>query len=287
MLAFAYEEPVTLPEAVEAVSREGAVPIAGGTDLVLFMKRGRVSPRTVVSLRRVPDLKGIEVRPQGDLFIGAGVTWTEILAHAQVAERAGVLAQAARVLGSPQIRNVATVGGNLCTAAPSADGAPPLLALDAVVHLAGSSGRRQVPLTEFFLGPFRTVCADTREILLGFTIPGRSLDMRGCYLKHSIRNSMDLSMLGVAAVVQVGEEGVIQECRVALGTAGPTPRRAFEAERVLRGERVEDRLLEAAAEAAAAEASPRSSWRASAEYRRALVKVLVKRALRTCLGMES
>ncbi|HHY93543.1 MAG TPA: hypothetical protein GX513_00825, partial [Firmicutes bacterium] len=274
--------PATAEEAAEVAAREGSVPVAGGTDLILFLKKERVSARTVVSLRRIDEFRRVEMVP-GGLFIGATVTWAEILASDLVRDQAEILAKAARVLGSPQIRNVATVGGNMCTAAPSADGAPALLVLEAMVHLVGLYGRRQVPIADFFLAPFRTVCTDSKELVAGVTIPRASLHLRGCYLKHSVRNSMDLSMLGVAALVKVGPGGEVEEGRIALGTAGPTPLRARSAERVLQGQRPDQSLLAAVAEAAAADSRPRSSWRASEEYRRHLVRVLTKRALEACL----
>ena len=193
-------------------------------------------------------------------------------------EKYGILAQAAHKLGSHQVRNLATIGGNLCHAAPSAETASPLIALGASVKLRSVGGERSMLLEEFFKGPGKTAL-QAGEVLTEIQIPNSLPRTAGVYIKHSIRKAMDLAIVGVAVVVTGGEgNGICSDVKIALGAVAPTPIRAKQAEATVRGKKVEDVLIEEAAQIASKEAKPISDVRASAEYREEMVKVLTKRA---------
>lgn len=259
----------------------GARPLAGGTDLVVQMKEGATRftpPSRLVSLHRIPDLKGIEFSEAGGLRIGAGVTMAEIAASDIIRERFSAIAGGASVVGSLQTMNMATLGGNLCNAAPSADTAPALLALEAHAVIAGPDGRRTLPLEEFFLGPGRTALAPG-ELLTGIQAPAPPRNTGSAYGRHTPRKRMDIAVVGVAAALTLAG-GRIERARVALGAVAPAPVRARQAEAALEGQPVSDDVFARAAEAAAADAQPISDIRASAAFRRHLVRVMTERMLR-------
>jgi carbon-monoxide dehydrogenase medium subunit len=186
-------------------------------------------------------------------------------------------------VGSWQIRNLATVGGNLCTASPSAEIAPILLALDAQAHIAGPRGRRSIPMLEFFTGVRRTVL-EPDELLVSVEVPAPGDHAGSHYIKFKERQKMDIAFVGVAAAVDLEPgDGVIRDARIALGAVAPTPIRAPAAEASLRGQRLTDALLEQVGQEAAAASRPIADVRASAEYRREMVDVLTKRAVRRAL----
>ncbi len=281
MRQFAYHQPATVGEVcilLEKLGDEASV-LAGGTDLLPRMKDGVITRKHLISLKNIPQLRGIQLN--GDsLAIGALTTVTELVSSALVKEKIPLLSQAAELLASVHIRNVATVGGNLCNAAPSADLAPPLLALNARVRITGSGGERVVSLKEFFTGPGKTTLAKG-EILKGLEVPIPTGKSRGWYSKYSLRRAMDIAVVGVAVLLTLEQSGErCQDARIALGAVAPTPFRVQEAEKVLTaGEALSVGLAERIGELAAAEARPISDVRSSAEYRRKMVKVQVKRAI--------
>jgi len=245
------------------------------------MKEGATrfpSPSCIVSLLRVPELQGIEFSESGGLRIGAGVTMAEVAASPVINERIRAIAEGAGVVGSLQTMNMATVGGNLCNAAPSADIAPPLLAYGAEAVVAGSNGRRTLPLEEFFLGPGRTAVMPG-EILVEVIVPTPAAGTGSAYRRHTPRKQMDIAVVGVAAVLTIAD-AKIKQARIALGAVAPTPVRAREAEAILEGREVSDGAFERAAEAAAQSARPISDVRASAEFRTHLVRIMTGRILR-------
>ncbi len=273
MKPFGYHSPDSVADAVGFLDRHpGAVALAGGTDLVLQLKEGRQVP-AVVSLKNVSELGAVDV---GDdrVRIGAAVTIADLLAHPLIADEYPALAAGCAVIGSPQVRTMATLGGNLCNAAPSADTAAPLLALDASAVIAGPDGERFLPLADFFTGPGETALADG-EILAAVVLPRPA--GRSTYLVHGPRAAMDITVAGVAAGLSSSHDGD-PEIRIALAAVAPTPIRALAAEDAL-GRRLDPASIAAAAEAAAAECDPITDVRASAEYRRHLVGVFAKRTL--------
>jgi len=263
--------------------------LAGGTDFMVEVNFGRRRPSAVLALGRVPELRGWSPEAAddgvgGSLWVGAGTTYRELLGP-ELARRAPVLAYAARTVGSPQIRNAGTVGGNLGTASPAGDLLPPLLALGAVVELASSAGTRRVSVEDFLVGPKRTSLG-AGEVITGVRF--EAADGPQDFLKVGTRNAMVIAVASVATVV----DWRTGRLRLALGSVGPTAMRAREAERLaearldVEGRRLsggEAGLIEIA-DAAAEAARPIDDHRSSAEYRRHAVRVGVARSLRRILG---
>ncbi len=309
MIRYDYLKPSSLEEAIGLLKQYGgqAKLIAGGTDVMVDIRQKKYAPQVLISLRGIEGLSYIR-EEDGGLRIGALTTHRELEKSPLVRERLGALADAVDNLGSVQIRNVATIGGNICNAAPSADTAPPLLVLGASVRIKGSEGERVLPLEEFFLGPGETALKDD-EILVEFIIPSPPPNSASAYWKHTRRQAMDLPIIGVAMMLAVekteapalkeafGREApleellgaldeselVCQEVRLALGVAAPTPMRASKAEEFLRGKRVTQEALLQFGEIASSEATPRDTVRGAAWYRREMIKVLPKRLALKCL----
>ncbi len=272
-------QPSSLREAVRALAARGAVAMAGATDLIPAMRKGEISPRVLVNLKGIPGMAGVRRTRQG-IWIGALTRISDLLDDPTVERELPLLAQVAADFASPQIRNLATIGGNLCNAAPSADLALPLLVLDAVAEIRGQTRRREITLSEFFRGVNRTALR-RGEILTGLLVPRPRHRTGAAHVKLGVRKAMDLAFVGVAAAVQVSPDGKkCRRARVALGSVAPTPRRVPRAEAVLEGQVVTDHLVDEASKAAASAARPVSDLRASAEYRREMTRVLTRRALR-------
>jgi carbon-monoxide dehydrogenase medium subunit len=281
---FNYTAPTTLDEALSLLSEYGgrANVIAGGTDLVPKLKRREIgAPEYVIDLKGIPGLDEIKY-DAGGLRLGALVTIGMVEDSARIQQGFGILAQAARSMASPQVRNRGTIAGNICNAVPSADSAPPLLTLGAGLKIISGKGERTVNIADFFTGPGQTALGDD-EILREIQIPDMPPGAKGVYLKLTPRRAMDLAIVGVAVVV-IPQDGICQDIRIALGAVAPTPIRAKKAEAVLKGQKLDDALIEKAAQAAAGEAKPIDDQRASAEYRRDMVGVLVKRAIKQAIG---
>jgi carbon-monoxide dehydrogenase medium subunit len=278
MKRFDYLAPQSVPEALQMMAdRPEALPLAGGTDLLVQMKEGRRPIEALVSLKRVSEMH--QFSQNGNLTLGAAVTLGQVVADDQIKAKYAALAKGAELIGSVQIRNMATVGGNLCNAAPSADTAPPLLVLGAQAVIVSTQGERIIPLEEFWLGPGYTVLQPgelLKEIIVPQPLPGSG----SFYLRQTPRAWMDIAMVGVAAFVTLDADDTISEARLALGAVAPTPVRAKTAETLLLGQLLTDDVLQAVGTTAAQEAKPIDDLRASAEYRQHLVKVLTQRALR-------
>ena len=286
MRAFEYHAPTSLNEAISLLQEHGeaARPLAGGTDLVVQMKENATkfaAPAHIVSLLRVPELGGIEFSESEGLRIGAGATMAQVADSPIIRERYRAIAEGAALVGSIQTMNMATVGGNLCNAAPSADIAPPLLSFEAEAVIVGPSGRRKLALEEFFLGPGKTALAADEllaEVRVSLPPPGTG----SAYDRHTPRKQMDIAVVGVAAALTMAGER-IERVRVALGAVAPTPVRAPQAEAALEGQAPSDELFARAADVSAAECSPIADLRGSAEFRRHIVRVMTKRMLREAL----
>jgi len=251
--------------------------VSGGTDIIMQLKRGEVLPECLIRLGEIRELDFIEKDETGGLKIGALTPLIKIANSSLIQSKFSVLAQAAGMLGTPAIRNQATLGGNLCNAAPSADMAPSLLVLGAKAKVVGREGAKIVPLEDFFVGPGQTILGQD-HLLAEVQIPNVSAHSGGAYLKEKRRQGADLAVVGVAVwIVLEGE--VLKEVRIALGAVAPTPLRAKKAEEILRGKRMDQRLFEKSGQGASAEASPIDDIRGSADYRRELVAVLTKRAV--------
>ncbi|MDP2675074.1 MAG: xanthine dehydrogenase family protein subunit M [Dehalococcoidia bacterium] len=289
MRRFEYFAPQSLAEAIALFGEkgEGGRALAGGTDLVPQIKEGGKIPMPsyLVSLRRLPELRGIEFSESNGLRIGAGVTMAELAESPVVRERYRALADGAGVVGSVQTMNMATVGGNVCNAAPSADTAPALLAYEAVAVIAGPDGERELPLAEFWRGPNATAL-QPGELLRQLRLPVPPPNTGGVYVRRTPRKQMDIAVVGVAVLLTLdpstgsGQSGDrIRQARVALGAVAPTAIRARQAEAALEGQPAGESVFAKAAQAAAAEARPISDQRGSAEFRRHLVRVTTERCL--------
>jgi CO/xanthine dehydrogenase FAD-binding subunit len=281
MRRFEYFAPQSLEETIALLKEhgDGVKLVAGGTDLLPQMKEAGLHPSAVVSLHAVEELRGIEFDQAQGLRVGAGADMASIESFPAIRERYQALADGAGVLGSVQTRNMATIGGNIANAAPSADTAPPLVVLDAEAEIAGPAGQRREPVAAVFAGPGETNLSSS-EVLIGFRLPAPAPRTGSAYLRHTPRESMDIATVGVGVRVTLDASGdTISEARICLGAVAPTPIRAPEAENALAGQTPSAELFARAATLAQEAARPISDARASAEFRRHLVGVLTKRCL--------
>ncbi len=284
MQIFDYRSAETLQEAVTLrAGGEAAMLLAGGTDLIAQMKERRRQPKRIVDVKRVPGMTQITEAGDGSLWIGAAATATTVRQHAAVQRNYPALAEAAGMIGSRQIQNRATIGGNVCNAAPSADAVPSLICHDATAIIASPSGERMIPLEQLFEGPGRTVLG-ADELLAAIVLAPVAERSASAYLRFTPRREMDIAVAGVGVRLTLDADGSIEEARVALASVAPTPIRAPSAEQCLTGAAVSADIFAAAAEAARSDAKPISDTRGSADFRRHLVGVLCKRALAACAG---
>jgi len=274
---FEYREPQTVGEAVRMLSEYGAQArvLAGGTDLIVSMKKRQISPRYIVYIKDIPDLNYVHYSQETDLTIGALATHRSIADSSIIMDRYNLLATACSKVGTPQVRNMGTIGGNICKAGPSQDTPPVLLVLDARLKLVSLGGERVVPINTFFLAPFKTVLQQG-ELLTEIRIPPPPPTSAGCYKWATKIVTIDETLVGVAVLMSVDcADGVCTDIKIALGSVAPTPMRARQAEEVLRGKRIDDRLIKQAAQVAAGETRPRSR----ADYRRRMSRLLVSEAI--------
>ena len=282
MKRFDYLAPDNLDEALAMlVRRPDATPLAGGTNVLVQIKEGHRSEHALLSLRRVSELNRLAFAEDssGPMVIGAGVKMKRIAADPLISRIYPALATAAGLIGSVQTRNMATVGGNLCNASPSADTAPPLLAYEAQAVLISARRERVISLEDFFVGPGSTVL-QADELLKELSIPAPEAGTGSAYVRHIPRKAMDISVVGVAAVVTLAPDKTIQRAKIALGAVAPTPIRAPSAEDLLIGQKLTDSVLAHVGAAAASEASPVDDVRASVSYRRYLTNMLAQDAVR-------
>ena len=280
---FDYYAPESLTEAIGLLMQLGpsARVLAGGTDILVKMKSGLLAPSALVSLKNLHELRRIRWDADRGLVIGALATHNEICNSAVVQERFLSLAEAAHKLANNQIRNRGTIGGNLVNAIPSADLPPILIALGAYVTLKGSDGSRTLPVECFFTGVSRCALEPEREILTEVVIPPQETT-GSTYLKFGLRQSGALAVVGIAAAVTM-EGDVVRDARICLGAVYKTPTRAIQAEQILVGKRWNNDLLEEAGRAAVGCGLPISDLRGSAEYRRDLVRIFTRRALKCAI----
>jgi CO/xanthine dehydrogenase FAD-binding subunit len=271
-----YMKPSSVVEATKLLGEyaEKARLIAGGTDILVERDPG---------IQVLIDATGLGLEyiksDDKEITIGAATTFNEIEKSPILAKSPyGILAEAAKQIGTPQIRNVATIGGNICSAVPSADSVPPLLALDATVLISGSEYRRSMNIADFFLNVRRNALKKG-EMLIEIRIPVFSSRTEAVFVKRGRVAGADLAIVNAAVRITVGSDGIIQDARIALGAVAPTPMRAEIAESMLRGLKPQGELLKIVADQASQEIKPISDVRGSAEYRKLLSRVLVERAL--------
>lgn len=281
MKEFEYLAPNTLTEAISLAEQYGADSyfLAGGTDLIVQMKRGIRYPSCLINLKRISKLNGISYSEQDGLHMGPLVTHNSLAEHPIIGEKYLFLAEAASNIGTFQIRERGTIGGNICNGSPAADTISPLICLEAKLKLQGTGKARVVSIEDFFVGPQKT---DLRagEILSQIEIPTLPPRTGSAYLKLGMRKALEVAIVGVAALITLDQDKeVCVGARISLASVAPTPLPCRKAEAILVGQKLEDVIFERAARAAQEAAKPISDLRSSAEYRREMVYVLTKRAL--------
>ena len=279
--AFDFVEPDSLDDALAALAEnpvETAL-LAGGTDLLRNIRLGNRQPSRVISVARLPELIGIEQRDDGGLTIGALTTMAELAANEKVVEHYPALAEAAAQVGSPQVRNRASMGGNLVNASPCADSAPPAYVFDAVVVLKKSKEQRRLALAEFITGPGQTML-ENDEILVAIELQAPGEHVGSAYETLTRRKALEITIASATAHLNLsGPGGTIEKARICLGSVAPTPLLAQGAEKALIGQVANEATIARAAAAAVKDSSPIDDLRAHAQYRRWMVEVLTHRAL--------
>jgi carbon-monoxide dehydrogenase medium subunit len=275
-----YLRPTTVTDALQALTTGPgpAIPIAGGTDLMLDLQQGRHEPvHTLVDLTSIPEMTALEIR-EDKLYIGAAKPVNQIVESELVQNHALALVEAANLIAGPQVRNAATLGGNVAHALPAADGTIALVALDAQVEIASAAGRRLIPILEFFTGPGKSIL-NGKELLVGFYLPLRTLQQASAFWRIMRAQGIALPIINLAVWLE-RDADIIRQIRIAVGPGGPIPWRARGTEEILHGRRFDDDALPLALKTLLDEVHFRSSpYRASAEYRRELVEVLFKDTL--------
>ncbi|MHB1167557.1 MAG: FAD binding domain-containing protein [Carboxydocellales bacterium] len=279
---FEYFNPQSVQEAISLLTTHGSAAklLSGGTDLMVKMKQGLCSYEVLISLKELKELKEISYQPGKGVSIGARATHNELVNSSILNEKYLSVSEAAHQMANNQVRNLGTVAGNIVNAVPSADLPPILIALNATITLVGPKGERTLPLENFFTGPGKTLIAHD-EVLTKFFIPDQSAT-GSKYFKFGLRRSGALAVVGVAAAVTM-EGKIIKDARVVLGAVAPIPLRAKQVEAVLIGQEYSAELLEQAGVVAAQECSPIDDIRGSGEYRRDMVRVFTKRALKSAI----
>ena len=289
MRAFEFYSAKNASDAVALLAQHGpkVKVLAGGTDLLADLKFAAAShhPEVVVDISRADELRGIGMTDQG-LRIGALATHTEIMTSPIIRAQLPALVDAAHTIGAVQTRNLGTLGGNLVTAVPSMDSGPTLVALDAIVTVAGRDGKRQMPLVDFFVGPRKTVLKSD-ELLVEIIIPKESVGKPAHFLKFGLRKGQALALVNVAAAFWVGEGNTFKAPRVALGAVAPKVIHAPSAETFLEGKPITPEAMAEAGTFAVNDAKPINDFRASASYRRDLIAVLTKRALEGAYALHT
>jgi len=271
-----YRAPSRLDEAIALLAGEGARSLAGGTDLMVQMRSGRLNPGRIVDLKRIPEMLGVR-EVAGGFEIGAATACAAIGEHAALAAAWPGVVEAARLIGSAQVQGRASLGGNLCNASPAADSAPALIAAGAVCLIAGPAGRRELPVEQLQAGPGRNALA-AGEVLVALRLPARAPRSGDAYLRLIPRTEMDIAVVGAGVSLSVDAQGVVSAARVALGAVAPTALRVDAAAKALVGTRLEAPALQALEAAARAACRPIDDKRGTAAYRTRVAGVLARRA---------
>ncbi len=280
MHSFDFATPTSVGDAVAILAEHGsnARILAGGTDLLIGMRVGRLTPGLVVDAKQIPEFKRYNLSGSG-LDLGAGVTCRTLYEDPAVVEAYPALIEAAQIIGGIQTQGRATIGGNLCNAAPSGDSIPALIVLGAIAKIIGPSGEREIAVEDVCVAPGKTSLADN-ELLLSIQIPAPAANSGACYQRFIPRNEMDIAVASVGSSVVLSTDGsTFESARVALGAVGPTPIFAREAGDLLAGKPVSETSIQAAADAAEAAATPITDMRGTVKQRKHLVNVLTRRTL--------
>jgi xanthine dehydrogenase FAD-binding subunit len=256
--------------------------IAGGTDVLVKMQKGKAQFDHLIDIHDIAELNFIRENDDGDLVIGPLSCFTHVAESALIRKHIPVLSEAILTIGGPQVRNMATIGGNLCNGVPSADSATPLIALNATVTIEGPDRSRKMPLEDFFLGPGR-VALEHHEIMTAITVSRDNYaGYYGHFYKYAMRDAMDIATIGCSAVCKV-ENKVLTDLRLAYGVAAPVPIRCKDTEDKIRGRKLSTQLLNDIAEAVQDDVSPRTSWRAAQDFRLQIIATLAHRVVKQAI----
>lgn len=288
MKPFTYLSPESLEQAFEMYGRHGdsAKYMGGGTDVIVKLKDGWMSPEVIISLKKIKQLSMLNMdETTGELVIGAMVTHSMLEKSEMITKNYPIIHDAVSKIGSVQIRNVGTIGGNLVNAVPSADGAIPMIALDGTAVIQGPDGKRKLMVKDLFLEPHKTVLKPG-EILTKIIIPPCSPNTGSAYIKFGRRAAMELPLIGIGVLISLDDsKKTCTKARICLGVAGPVPMRTYEAEKILKGRQITKELLTQAGEKACEESKVRDSVRGKAWHRKEMIKVQVRRMGLKCLDI--
>lgn len=255
--------------------------ISGGSDVLIKIREGKMAGTSLVSVRDIKEIQGVKLMDSGDIYIGAGTTFSHVTNDPVIQKHISVLGEAVDQVGGPQVRNIGTIGGNVCNGAVSADSAPTLFSLNAMVRIADGEGGRTVPIEMFYLGPGK-VDLHRGDVLTHIIIPGKEYQgYHGHYIKYSMRNAMDIATLSCSVVSKVNtEQNILEDVRITFGVAAPVPYRCKKTEEALKGMKVGEELYEKIKTLVREEINPRDSWRASKEFRLQIGGEIAARALK-------
>ncbi len=275
-----YDKASSVKEAIQLLKENPkAKLIAGGTDVLIKLHKGKGSFDHLVDIHDVPELNFISQNDIGDLVIGPTTCFTSVSESPLILKHVPVLSAAIRTIGGPQVRNMATIGGNLCNGVPSADSATPLICLNALLTIEGPQGSRQQPLEDFFLGPGK-VALNPHEILTAITITRDNYDgYAGHFYKYAMRDAMDIATIGCSAVCKI-ENKILQDLRLAFGTAAPVPIRCKSTEHKACGQPISSKLLDDITMYVEKDVQPRDSWRAARDFRLQIITTLAQRVVK-------
>ncbi|MBR1844761.1 MAG: xanthine dehydrogenase FAD-binding subunit XdhB, partial [Lachnospiraceae bacterium] len=278
---FLYEAKDVKDAIKKLVENENSEVISGGTDVLIRVREGKDAGMGLVSIHNIAELKGVKKDSDDSIVIGAGTSFHDITYNEIIKECIPSLGEAVDTVGGPQVRETATIGGNICNGATSADSASTMTALQADIILEGPNGERVVNIKDFYTGPGKTV-RDRCEVCKCFKIKKENYEnYYGYYFKYGKRKSLEIATLGCSVLVKLNaSKDAIEDVKIAYGVAAPTPSRAYKAEEFAKGKKLDDKnLLDEFAELALSEMKPRDSWRASKEFREQLIKEMAKRSL--------
>ena len=276
-----YYNASTIKEAVTLLKEHpDARIISGGSDVLIKIHEGKMAGTSLVCIRDIKEIKGVDLMDSGDIYIGAGTTFSHVTSDPIIQKYIPVLGEAVDQVGGPQVRNIGTIGGNVCNGAVSADSVPTLFSLNAMLRIADGTGGRMIPIRDFYLGPGK-VDLHQGDVLTHIVIPGKEYQgYHGHYIKYSMRNAMDIATLSCSVVSKVNpEKKILEDVRITFGVAAPVPYRCVETENAIKGMPLGEELLSKVEEMVRQEIHPRDSWRASREFRLQIGGEIARRAL--------
>ena len=276
-----YYNASTIKEAVTLLKEHpDARIISGGSNVLIKIREGKMAGTSLVCIRDIKEIKGVDLMESGDIYIGAGTTFSHVTSDPIIQKYIPVLGEAVDQVGGPQVRNIGTIGGNVCNGAVSADSVPTLFSLNAMLRIADGTGGRMIPIRDFYLGPGK-VDLHQGDVLTHIVIPGKEYQgYHGHYIKYSMRNAMDIATLSCSVVSKVNpEKKILEDVRITFGVAAPVPYRCVETENAIKGMPLGEELLSKVEEMVRQEIHPRDSWRASREFRLQIGGEIARRAL--------